>query len=193
MLTVLKSGWRPWLIVLKTSSRVALFQVWGINFGWSALWIPSPDWLCRIIQRCDVWRALRWSRLGRGMRVQAVPRICIKYRGICVTTEENQGKPQGSRKALSWLALNAIRLVDLVIAGDGLDWPAVPCRPWLSRQATGSTLGQLKYLPSCRTRGFPTSGNFESNLSVRALMWSANSGAPRFSCICLLLMYQEHQ
>jgi len=32
---------------------------------------------------------------------------------------------------------NTIRLVDLAIAGDGLDWPAAPCRPWLSRQATG--------------------------------------------------------
>jgi len=25
---------------------------------------------------------------------------------------------------------NAIRLVDLAIAGDGLDWPAGSCRPW---------------------------------------------------------------
>jgi len=97
---------------------------------------------------------------------------------------------QGNRRALSWSALNAIRLVDLVIADDGLDWPAVTCRPWLSRQATGSTLDQLKYLPSCRNRGFPTSANFESKLSVRALMWSANSGTPRSSCICLLLTYQ---
>jgi len=60
--------------------------------------------------------------------------------------------------ALGCLAPNAIRFVDLAIAGDGLDWPAVLCRPWLSRQATGSTLGQRKYLPSCRTSGFPTSG-----------------------------------
>jgi len=42
--------------------------------------------------------------------------------------------------------------------------------------AMGLTLGQRKYLPSCRTRGFPTSANFESKLAVRALMWSANSG-----------------
>ena len=47
-----------------------------------------------------------------------------------------------------------------------------------------------KYLPSCRTRGFPTSAIFESKLSVRALMWSANSGTPRSSCICLILTYQ---
>jgi len=97
---------------------------------------------------------------------------------------------QGYRMVLGCSAPNAIRFVDLVIAGDGLDWPIVPCRPWLSCQATGSPLGQLKYLPSCHTSGFPTSANFESKLSVRALMWSANSRTPRSSCICLLLTYQ---
>jgi len=85
---------------------------------------------------------------------------------------------------------NKIRLVDLAIASDGLDWPTAPCRPWLSRQATGSILGQRKYLPSCRTSGFPTSANFESKLAVRALMWSAKNGTPRSSCICLLLTYK---
>ena len=96
---------------------------------------------------------------------------------------------QGNRMTFGCSAQNAIRFVDLAIVGDGLDWPAVPCRPWLSRQATGSTLGKRKYLPGCHTRGFPTSANFESKLSVWALMWSANSGTPR-SCICLLLTYQ---
>jgi len=98
---------------------------------------------------------------------------------------------QGNRMVLGCSAPNAIHLVDLANVGDGLDWPAAPCRPWLLRQGTGLTLGQLKYLPSCRTRGFPTSANFESKLSVGALMWLANSGTPRSSCICLLLTYQE--
>ena len=97
---------------------------------------------------------------------------------------------QGSRKALGWSAPNMIRLVDWAIKGDGLDWPAGPCRPWLSRQATGSTLGQSKYLPSCRTRELPSSAHFESKPAVSALMWSANRRTPRFSCICLLLTYQ---
>jgi len=44
---------------------------------------------------------------------------------------ENIG--QRNRKALGLSAPNAIRLVDLAVAGDGLDWPAGPCRPWLSR------------------------------------------------------------
>jgi len=63
---------------------------------------------------------------------------------------------------------NAIRFVDMAIASDGLDWPAGPCRPSLTCQATGSTLGQRKYLPSCRTRVFLTSANSESKLAVRA-------------------------
>jgi hypothetical protein len=83
-----------------------------------------------------------------------------------------------------------IRLVDSALAGEGLDWLAGPCCPWLSRQATGSTLGQRKYLPNCRTRGFLTLANFESKLAVIAPIWSANSGTPRSSCICLLLTYQ---
>ena len=36
----------------------------------------------------------------------------------------------------------------------------------------------------------PTSANTESKPSEMALMWSANSGTPRSSCICLLLTYQ---
>ena len=40
---------------------------------------------------------------------------------------------QSNRMALGCSVPKAIRLVD---------WPAAPCRPWLSRQATGSILGQ---------------------------------------------------
>jgi len=73
-----------------------------------------------------------------------------------------------NRVAFCCSAPNAIRLVDLAIPGVGLDWPAVPCFPRLSREATESTLVQLTYLASCRTREFPTSAKFESKLSVRA-------------------------
>jgi hypothetical protein len=47
----------------------------------------------------------------------------------------------------------------------------------------------VRYLPSCRTKGFPAPANFESKLSVRDLMWSAKNGTPKSSWICLLLMY----
>ena len=76
---------------------------------------------------------------------------------------------QGNRRALGCPAPKVIRLVDLDIAGDDFEWPAVPCRPSLSPQLTGST-GQSNYLPTCHKRGFPATANFESKLSVRALI-----------------------
>ena len=123
-------------------------------------------------------------RLGVG-GMRAVPRLGIVYPGICLTTEENHGKPQsgypkgarlisGERDSFSRLGhrLACWSLTPFAFAsGDGVN----------PRSA---------YLLSCRTRGFPTSANFESELAVRALMWSANIGTPRSSCICLFLTYQ---
>jgi len=129
--------------------------------------------------------------LGGG-NLGAVPRLCIEYPGICLTTEENHGKPQsGYPNGGRLFGAVCDSFVELATASGRLDWSAVSCRHWHSRQATGSALGKLKYLPSCRTRGFPPSANFESKLSVRALKWSANSVTPRSSCICLLLTYQQ--
>ena len=54
----------------------------------------------------------------------------------------------------------------------------------------GSILGQHKYLAVFRTRGLPTSANFKSKLSVRALIRSAKNGTPKSSQICQLPMYQ---
>jgi len=92
-------------------------------------------------------------RLGKGVR--ALPRLNIVYPGICLTIEEYQKTCQGSRKVLGWSAPNAIRLIELAIAGNGLDGPAGSYRPWRTPKATGSSLGQRRYLPSCHTRGFP--------------------------------------
>ena len=50
---------------------------------------------------------------------------------------------------------------------------------------TGPTLGQRRYRTGCLTKGFPTC-NFESNLSVRDLMWLAEIETPKSSWICLL-------
>jgi hypothetical protein len=130
----------------------------GINFGWLAVRVPSPDWLCRKLEVCDVCQALRCSRhiWGRGCR--PCPDFASNTLAFALQLRKiTENLSQGNRMALGCSAPNTIRFVDLTIAGDGLDWPAVPCRPWLSRQATGSTLCRLQYLPSCRTRGFPTS------------------------------------
>jgi len=94
-------------------------------------------------------------RLGK--RVRAMAQLCIEYTGICLTTEGKLRKiiNQGKRRALDCSVPNANPLFDLVMADDGLDKPTVPCRPWLSRQATGSNLVQLKYLPITRTKVSP--------------------------------------
>jgi len=156
----------------------------GINFGWLAVWFPSPDWLCR---KSDFCQALRWSRHAWGGECGPCPNLTSYTLIFALQLRKiTENSSHGSRKTLGWLAPNAIRLVDLAIVGDSFDWPAGSCHPWLTPQATGSTLGQRKYLLSCRTRGFSTSANLESRLAVRALMWLANSGTPWSSCICLL-------
>ena len=159
----------------------------GINFGWLAVWVPSPDWLSRR-RFSDAWVKPPILRRVGG----PCPDFASCTPAFALQLRKNHGKTlsQGNRRALGLSSSNAIPLVDLASVGDDLDWPAGPCCHWLSRQTTGSTLGKRKYLPTCSTRGFPTSANFKSKLSVRTLMWSANSGTPRSSCICLLLTYQ---
>ena len=127
-------------------------------------------------------------RLGK--RVRGVPQLYIVYPAICLTTEEDHektqsGYPKGAR-------LTSAERDSFSRPGHRGRWPRLACWPLpslVSRQATVSTLGPRKYLPSCRTRGFPTLANLESKLAVRALI-SANNGTPRSSCICLLLTYQ---
>jgi hypothetical protein len=70
-------------------------QFMGDNFGWLAVRFLSPDWLSRELKVSDFFRRLdEAQRLGGGGAVRAVPRLCILYPGICLTTEETHGKPQ---------------------------------------------------------------------------------------------------
>jgi hypothetical protein len=73
---------------------------------------------------------------------------------------------------------------------DSLGWPAEHQTTLVTRGWLQSALGRHRCFPSCQTKGFPASANFESKLSVSALMWSAKNGIPKSSWICLLLMYQ---
>ena len=85
----------------------------GLNFGWLAVWVLSPDWLCHKLEVCDVCQALRWSRRAGGRGLRAVLRLCIVYPGICLTTEKKSRKTlsQGNRRAFDWSAPNAMCLV----------------------------------------------------------------------------------
>ena len=109
-----------------------------------------------------------------------------------LTTEENHGKTSvrapekwsvyQRRARFVWSTWSSSSVV--------LVWSAGTGRPRFALRATGPTLGQSRYLPSCRTKGFHSSGNFEWKLAVRALMWSASSGTNKSSWICLFLRYQ---
>jgi hypothetical protein len=74
----------------------------GINFGWLAVWVLSPDWLSRKLEVCNFCQGLKWSRRTGGGAVQAMSRLCIVYPGICLTTEgiSRKNLSQGIRKAL---------------------------------------------------------------------------------------------
>ena len=125
---------------------------------------------------------MRPPRLGVGMR--AVPRLCIELcPGIYHTTEENHGKTsvRAAEKCLANHCRARFVWSTWPPASGGLDWSAGTRRSRFTLRATGTTLGESKYLPSCRTKGFPTSANLESKLAVRALMWSARKGTPKSS------------
>jgi len=65
----------------------------GANFAWLAVWILNPDWLSRKLRLFFSRRLVEATAFGvKG--VWAVPRLCILYPGICLKTEENNGKPQ---------------------------------------------------------------------------------------------------
>jgi hypothetical protein len=118
-----------------------MYVLLGVGVEWSSAKPSEAN-----PEVCDVCQALMWTRRAWGRGVRAVPRLCIVYPGICLTTEEKSriNLSQGNRKALGWSVPNAVRLVDLAIAGDGLDW--------LARRRGNP---RSAYLPSCRTRGFP--------------------------------------
>jgi hypothetical protein len=95
----------------------------------------------------------------------------------------------GKARQISSHSSRLVRQVGRPFRGS-LDWlaerqPSSVTRGWLQ-----SALDWHRCLPSCRTKGFPASGNFESKLSVSALMWSAKNGIPKSSWICLLPTYQ---
>ena len=68
----------------------------GINFASLAVWVLSLDWLSRKLEVCDFFPGtlVKPARLRGEGGVRAVPRLCIVYPGVCLTTEENHGKPQ---------------------------------------------------------------------------------------------------
>ena len=123
-----------------------------------------------------------------------MPRLCIVYPGICLTTEEkSREKPQsGYTKGARLTIAECDSFSQLGHRGR---WPRLAC--WLMRplafESGDGVNPRSAYLPSCHTRVFHTSAHLESKLTVGALMWSENNATPRSSCICLLLRTRGHQ
>jgi len=135
--------------------------------------------------------SVRPPRLRVGMR--AVPLLCIELcPGIYLTTQENHGKTsiRAAEKCLANHCRARFVCSTWPPTGGGLDSSAGTCRSRLTLWVTGPTIGQSKYLSSCRTKGFSTSANLELKLALRLLMWSAKRGTSKSSWICLLLRYQ---
>jgi hypothetical protein len=77
------------------------------------------------------------------------------------------------------------------ISRDSLSMPARHLFISVTCGGLQSALGRHKCFPSYRTKGFPALSNFQSKLSVSALMWSAKNGIPRPSYICQFPAYQD--
>ena len=139
----------------------------GIDFVWLTVWILSADWISRKLGESDIFQALKWSCRPWGSAVHVPTFYRTTFHLPYKWGKSWKTSVMVTEKALGWLASNAIRLVTC----DGLHCLSCSCRPSVSRHAIRSILSLRKYLPSCRTRWFATSRNFESKLKVRALMW----------------------
>jgi hypothetical protein len=150
----------------------------GHTFGWKAIWDSNRDWSCIRYysgRRSDT--SVKSSSLGR---VQAVARLCVLHPGICFSTEQKSKEenvshgsrkgPEGHDSVSTWPHLTGCQ-------AKSVD----PGLPLYNLEDLGRTPGQRRYLPSCVTKGFPTSANFESNLSVRDLTWSVKNGTYKSS------------
>jgi hypothetical protein len=124
-------------------------DAWELNPELSSLWLKASE-------------TLGWgmtSAEGLHDRVQAGRAPFNLYPGIWLTTEEKHGKPQGSR-----VVLGTARCVNFAAYRGGLDRPAVHPSSSVDRKGLQTALGKRRCLPSCRTKGFPASVNFQSKL-----------------------------
>jgi len=86
----------------------------GLIFGWLAVWVPSPDWLCRILKLCEVCQELRWSRRTWGRGCAPCPVFAKNTLAFPLQLRKiTENHSQGNRRAFGCSAPNAIHLVDL--------------------------------------------------------------------------------
>jgi hypothetical protein len=75
-------------------------------FRWLAVWVLSPDGQCCILKRATVNRRLGEAAtpgVGGGEGAGRAPSLHHINPVICLTTEENHGKPQSGHPKNAWL------------------------------------------------------------------------------------------
>ena len=64
----------------------------GINFGWLAVWILSPDWLSRKLEVCDVVRLLGEVAAPGGGECRPCPNFASYILAFALQLRKNHGK-----------------------------------------------------------------------------------------------------
>jgi hypothetical protein len=73
----------------------------GINFGWLAVWDPSPDWLSRKLEICDFVRRLGEAATPGGGECGPCPDFAYYTLAFALQLRKITGNlSQGRRKAL---------------------------------------------------------------------------------------------
>jgi hypothetical protein len=151
-----------------------------------ALWGLNPEVLWSLwLMASATWGKITSAEGLNDWGKRAVPLLNYTLAFTLQLRKSTENLSQGSRVVgdyslcrLGWLLM------------DSLGWSAEYQSTSVTRGWLQSALGRHRCLPSCRTKGFPASANFESKLLVSALMWSAKNGIPKSSWISLLLTYQ---
>jgi len=74
----------------------------GINFGWLAVWVPSPDWLCCILEFSTFGRRLGEAAARGGGECGPCPEYASNTMAFALQLKIITGnRSQGNRRALS--------------------------------------------------------------------------------------------
>jgi hypothetical protein len=156
------------------------------DFGWMALWGLNPDVLGSLcLMASATWGGMTSAEGLHDWGGQAVPISIITLTFALQLRKRTENLSQGSQVVGDY-SLRRLGCLKMDSLGRLVEHQCTSVtRGWLQ-----SALGRHRCLPSCRTKGFPASANFESKLSVSALMWSAKNGIPKLwyghaSSVCL--------
>jgi hypothetical protein len=154
----------------------------GHNIGWKAFGDSNPDWSCLklglMVKLSHSGEATMPGKSAGHASSLRVPPWHLPYKW---GKKQEKNTSQGSQKVP--VGHESVCQHGHLLAGSHNKFVNSGIPSDASEDV--STLSQHRYLP----RG-SSSPKFESNLVVKALMWSAKNATPKSSRICLLQMYQ---